>query len=75
MNIKTFGKEFLAFGLKQASACIFGAYLLALMIGTKFWYPFSSVYRYDFLFISAIVFQFILLYFKLESFCKRQLQS
>ncbi len=65
--LKTFLHEFWLFGIKQASACIFGGFLLAMMILTRFWYPFEFLYRYDFLFLAAIAFQIVLLSFRLES--------
>lgn len=65
--LKTFLHEFWLFGIKQASACVFGGFLLALMILTRFWYPFEFLYRYDFLFLAAIAFQIVLLSFRLES--------
>lgn len=65
--LKTFLHEFWLFGIKQASACIFGGFLLALMIITRFWYPIDFLYRYDFLFLAAVAFQIFLLCFRLES--------
>ena len=65
--LKTFLWEFWLFGLKQASACIFGGFLLAIMIITRFWYPFEFLYRYDFLFLAAVAFQIFLLITRLES--------
>lgn len=65
--LKTFLYEFWLFGIKQASACIFGGFLLAMIIITRFWYPFESLYRYDFLFLAAVGFQIFLLAFRLES--------
>jgi len=65
--LKTLIHEFWLFGIKQASACIFGGFLLAMMIITRFWYPFDFLYRYDFLFLAAVAFQIILLSFRLES--------
>ncbi len=67
MNIKIFIHEFWLFGLKQANACIFGGFLLAVMIITSFWYPLDSLHRYDFIFLSAIAFQIFLLTFKFET--------
>ncbi len=67
MRVKTFFSEFWIFGLKQAYACIFGGFLLAVMIGTHYWYPFSGLHRYDFIFLSAIAFQVFLLAVKLET--------
>ncbi len=65
--LHTLLKEFWLFTYKQASACIFGAFLLALMLITKFWYPIDFLHRYDFIFLAAILFQVILLVFRLES--------
>lgn len=59
--------EFAVFGIKQAYACIFGGFLLALMVITNIWYPIESIHRYDFIFLAAIAFQFALLVFKLET--------
>lgn len=55
------------FGLKQAWACLFGGSLLTLILLTDYWYPFKSLYRYDFLFIAAVVIQLALLLLKLET--------
>ena len=59
-------QEFLLFGMKQAYACIFGGFLLGVMIVTSYWYPLESLHRYDFIFLSAVVFQIFLLITKLE---------
>ena len=59
--------ELWRFGVKQAYACLFGAFLLLIMIVTSFWYPLESVHRYDFIFIAAVVFQLVMLVFKLET--------
>lgn len=60
--------EFLRFGMKQAWACLFGGIMVALMIGTHYWYPSSfPLARYDFLFLSAVVVQIVLLTTKLET--------
>ena len=67
MSAKQFLKEFWIFGIKQANACIFGGFLLLLIIVTRYWYPLESLHRYDFLFISAIVFQIFLLATKMET--------
>lgn len=67
MTIKTFLKEFWLFGVKQAYACVFGGFLLALMVLTKFWYPIEVIHRYDFIFLAAIGFQAVLLAFRLET--------
>lgn len=67
INFKTILHEFWLFGLKQAYACIFGGFLLAVMIITHYWYPLESLHRYDFIFLAAIAFQVLLLATKLET--------
>jgi len=67
MKAKKFIYEFWLFGLKQAYACIFGGFLLAIMIVTSFWYPLEYLHRYDFIFLAAIAFQLVLLITKLET--------
>jgi uncharacterized membrane protein YoaT (DUF817 family) len=60
--------EFLVFGLKQAWACMFGGAMLALILGTKIYWPGSTVLaRYDFLFLAALSIQLAMLVFKLET--------
>lgn len=60
--------EFIRFGIKQAWACLFGGLMLALLIGTYFFYPrAASLHRYDFLTISAVVIQIVLLKTRLET--------
>ncbi|WP_353571286.1 DUF817 domain-containing protein [Candidatus Albibeggiatoa sp. nov. BB20] len=67
MEIKTFIHEFAMFWIKQAYACLFGFYLLGVIVITSYWYPLESIYRYDFIFLSAIGFQILLLATKLET--------
>jgi uncharacterized membrane protein YoaT (DUF817 family) len=60
--------EFLRFGVKQAWACLFGGLLLALILGTKLWYPTDApLARYDFLFLSAVALQIFMLWSGLET--------
>ncbi len=60
--------DFLIFIYRQAYACIFGFFLVFMIILTKYYYPLEEIlYRYDFLFLSAIVFQWFLIITKLES--------
>ncbi|MHC9509614.1 DUF817 domain-containing protein [Kangiella sp. M94] len=66
-NIKQFVHEFWVFGLKQAYACMFGGFLLGVMLITKYWYPIDGLHRYDFIFLAAILFQVFMLLFKLET--------
>jgi uncharacterized membrane protein YoaT (DUF817 family) len=61
--------EFLRFGMKQAWACLFGGIMVALLVGTHFWYPATwPLARYDFLFLAALAVQVLLLAFRLETF-------
>ena len=60
--------ELLAFGIKQAYACIFGALLLALILATRFLYPDgAALTRYDFLFLAALAIQVWLLAARYET--------
>jgi uncharacterized membrane protein YoaT (DUF817 family) len=60
--------EFLAFGIKQAWACLFGGALLALLLATHFFYPEGApLARYDFLLLAAIALQAMLLLTGLET--------
>lgn len=59
--------EFLMFGLKQAWACLFGALMLALLLGTfLFWPDEAPLARYDFLVIASVAIQGLLLATRLE---------
>lgn len=66
-RFRTFLREFVAFGLKQASACLFAGVLLAVILITHFWYPLIELKRYDFLLFFAVGFQVILLATRMES--------
>jgi uncharacterized membrane protein YoaT (DUF817 family) len=64
---RAFTYEFLLFGLKQAWACLFGAAMLALIIGTHFaWPAHAPLARYDFLVLGAVAIQALLLATRLE---------
>ena len=64
---RAFAYEFLLFGLKQAWACLFGAAMLALIIGTHFaWPAHAPIARYDFLVLGAVAIQVLLLASRLE---------
>ena len=64
---RAFAYEFLLFGLKQAWACLFGAAMLALIVGTHFaWPSHAPIARYDFLVLGAVVIQALLLATRLE---------
>jgi uncharacterized membrane protein YoaT (DUF817 family) len=67
MDVKKLIHEFWLFGLKQAYACLFGGFLLLIMVVTSYWYPIEGLHRYDFIFLAAIAFQVVLLLTKLET--------
>ena len=59
--------EFLLFGLRQAWACLFGGLMLALILGTRFFWPeHAPLARYDFLVIASVLIQAFLIATKLE---------
>src|SRR5690242_20295734 len=66
MPLKSALQLLLVFGLKQAYACLFGGWLLGVIVLTAFWYPFHGLYRYDFLFMAAVGFQLLLIATRLE---------
>ncbi|HEY2362444.1 MAG TPA: DUF817 domain-containing protein [Candidatus Angelobacter sp.] len=58
--------EFLVFGVKQAAACVFaGSFLFLLAISSHVHIP--GLARYDFLFLSAIAIQIVLVAVRLEN--------
>jgi uncharacterized membrane protein YoaT (DUF817 family) len=60
--------EFLAFGIKQGWACLFGGLMLALLLATfLFWPEGAALSRYDFLTLSAVAIQIGMLAFGLEN--------
>ena len=67
-RVGAFAYEFFCFGLKQASACLFGGLMVALLVASWRWYPAAvALSRYDFLTLSAVAIQLGLLAFRLES--------
>jgi uncharacterized membrane protein YoaT (DUF817 family) len=60
--------EFVAFGIKQAWACLFGGLMLVLLLATFLFYPADApLSRYDFITLGAILIQVGMIVFKLES--------
>lgn len=60
--------EFLLFGFKQGWACLFGALMLALLLGTHLFYPTdAALARYDFLTLAALAIQLAMLALRLET--------
>jgi len=60
--------EFLMFGIKQGWACLFGGAMLALLFGTRLFYPHDCpLARYDFLVLTALAIQIAMLALRLES--------
>ena len=66
--VTRYGFEFLMFGLKQGWACLFGALMLSLLLGTALVWPAGApVARYDFIVVAAVLIQAAMLALKLES--------
>ncbi len=60
--------EFALFVFKQGWACLFGALMLGLLLGTHFFYPpHADLARYDFLTITALAIQMAMLGLRLET--------
>lgn len=60
--------EFVAFGIKQAWACLFGALMLTLLVATfLFWSEDAWLARYDAITIGAIAIQIAMLALRLET--------
>ena len=60
--------EFVLFGIKQGWACLFGGVMVALILATYLFYPETApLERYDFLFLSALALQLIMLWSGLET--------
>lgn len=60
--------ELVVFGVKQAWACLFGALMLVLLLGTHLWYPAdAALARYDFLVLAALAIQIGLLVTRMET--------
>jgi uncharacterized membrane protein YoaT (DUF817 family) len=56
------------FGLKQGWACLFGGAMLALLVGTHFFWPAGAmIARYDFLVLAAVGLQGLMLLTRLET--------
>jgi uncharacterized membrane protein YoaT (DUF817 family) len=67
-RLNAFLWEFFLFGFKQGWACLFGAIILSLVLLTKWiWPAHACLARYDFLFLSALVVQALLLIFRMET--------
>ncbi|WP_378145161.1 DUF817 domain-containing protein [Cnuibacter sp. UC19_7] len=60
--------ELLAFGLKQAWACLFGAALLAVILAARLWYPEGAwLARNDALTLAAVAIQIVMIATRLET--------
>ena len=60
--------EFVAFGIKQGWACLFGGLMLGLLLLTFVWYPEGApLSRYDFLVLGAVAIQVMMLWSGLET--------
>jgi uncharacterized membrane protein YoaT (DUF817 family) len=65
MKFKEFATDFLIFGIKEARACIFAGSFFVLLFLSH--YITFGLYRYDFLFVAAVLLQVILLATKIET--------
>lgn len=65
-KIQFFTAEFLMFGLKQLRSVLFPGILIILIFISNY-VSIPGLYRYDFLFIAAIIAQVLLVYFNLET--------
>ncbi len=64
--MKSYLQEFVVFGIKQARAAIFaGSFFVLLFISNHI--PLFGLPRYDFLFLSAVLIQVVLYFYKLET--------
>jgi uncharacterized membrane protein YoaT (DUF817 family) len=64
--MREFVKDLIAFTLKEARAALFaGIFLLLLVVSNYIHIP--GLYRYDFLFLAAMIVQVVMIYFKLET--------
>ncbi|MEU4569835.1 DUF817 domain-containing protein [Micromonospora sp. NPDC023956] len=60
--------EFLAFGLKQAWACVFGGAMLAVILAARLWYPEDTAFaRNDVLTLAAVAIQVAMVTGRLET--------
>ncbi len=60
--------EFISFGIKQAWACLFGAAMLMILVGTFLLYPSdAALHRYDFITLMAVFLQLLFLLTRLET--------
>lgn len=67
-SLRAVAFEFLCFGVKQAWACLFAGLMVFLLVVTYFFYPQNALLaRYDFIFISAVIIQFLMIFFRLET--------
>jgi uncharacterized membrane protein YoaT (DUF817 family) len=63
--------EFVAFGIKQAWACLFGALMLVLLLASfLFWPDDAALARYDAITLGAVLIQVGMLAFRLESWAE-----
>ncbi|HBU61165.1 MAG TPA: DUF817 domain-containing protein, partial [Oceanicaulis sp.] len=63
--------EFLAFGIKQGWACLFGGLMLALILGVYLFYPANApLHRFDVITLGAVAIQIGMIAFRLESWAE-----
>lgn len=63
--------EFLAFGIKQGWACLFGALMLGVLVASFLFYPAdAALARYDVITLAAIAIQVLMIATRLESWAE-----
>lgn len=66
-SLREYANDFLYFGLKQARASLFAGLFFALLLSSRFLSSHLGLFRYDLLFVGAILIQILLIGFKLET--------
>src|SRR4051812_47553376 len=65
-NLRFYIEELFFFTIKEMRAVIFPALFLMLIFASHY-VSFGNLYRYDFLFVAAVLIQILMIFFKLET--------
>ena len=63
MTLRGYLEDFLYFGLKQVRSALFAGLFFALLLSSRYLSTITEMYRYDLLFIGAIIIQVILIHY------------